>query len=216
MARMTPETWDFLNDYSRRVFGHQDEHLAGLMDEAVAAGLPAISVGPDVGRLLMVLTSLTRGRLAIEVGTLGGYSGIWIARGLGDGGRLVTIEANDKHADFAARQFERAGVAERVEVRRGEGLDVLAALAGEIEPGSVDVVFLDAVKHEYPGYFELARPLLASGGLIIADNVYGTGAGWIDQGHGTDEFNRMMAADPLFEAVAFPFREGVLIARRST
>jgi predicted O-methyltransferase YrrM len=212
---MTPETWDFLNDYSHRVFGHQDEHLAGLMDEAVAAGLPAISVGPDVGRLLMVLTSLTPGRLAIEVGTLGGYSGIWIARGLGDGGRLVTIEADDKHADFAARQFERAGVADRVELRRGAGLDVLAALAGEIEPGSVDVVFLDAVKHEYPGYFELARPLLAPGGLVIADNVYGTGAGWIDQGHGTDEFNRMIAADPLFEAVAFPFREGVLVARRA-
>lgn len=213
---MTPETWDFLNDYSHHVFGQQDEHLAGLMDEAVAAGLPAISVGPDVGRLLMVLTSLTRGRLAIEVGTLAGYSGIWIARGLGDGGRLVTIEANDKHADFAARQFERAGVAERVELRRGAGLDVLAALAGEIEPGNVDVVFLDAVKHEYPAYFELTRPLMAPGGLVIADNVYGTGSGWIDQGHGTDEFNRMIAADPLFEAVAFPFREGVLIARRAT
>jgi caffeoyl-CoA O-methyltransferase len=211
---MTPETWDFLNDYSQRVFGHQDEHLAGLMDEAVATGLPAISVGPDVGRLLMILTSLTQGRLAVEVGTLGGYSGIWIARGLGDGGRLVTIEANDKHADFAARQFERAGVADRVELRRGTGLDVLAALAGEIEPGSVDVVFLDAVKHEYPGYFELVRPMVAPGGLVIADNVYGTGAGWIDQGHGTDEFNRLIAADPLFEAVAFPFREGVLIARR--
>jgi predicted O-methyltransferase YrrM len=211
---MTPETWDFLNDYSQRVFGHQDEHLAGLMDEAVATGLPAISVGPDVGRLLMILTSLTQGRLAVEVGTLGGYSGIWIARGLGDGGRLVTIEANDKHADFAARQFERAGVADRVELRRGTGLDVLAALAGEIEPGSVDVVFLDAVKHEYPGYFELVRPMVAPGGLVIADNVYGTGAGWIDQGHGTDDFNRLIAADPLFEAVAFPFREGVLIARR--
>lgn len=211
---MTPETWDFLNDYSHHVFGQQDEHLAGLMDEAVAAGLPAISVGPDVGRLLMILTSLTPGRLAIEVGTLGGYSGIWIARGLGDDGRLVTIEADDKHADFAGRQFEKAGVADRVELRRGTGLDVLAALAGEIEPGSVDVLFLDAVKHEYSGYLDLARPLLAPGGLVIADNVYGTGAGWIDQGHGTDEFNRMIAADPLFEAVAFPFREGVLIARR--
>ena len=82
MADMTPETWDFINDYSRDVFGDQDEHLAGLMDEAIAAGLPAIAVGPDVGRLLMILTSMTRGRLAIEVGTLAGYSGIWITRGL--------------------------------------------------------------------------------------------------------------------------------------
>jgi len=214
MARMTPETWDFLNHYSRRVFGNEDEHLAGLMDEAVAAGLPAISVGPDVGRLLMILTSMTKGRLAIEVGTLGGYSAIWIARGLQPRGRLVTIEANDKHADFAARQFETAGVADRVELRRGAGLDVLASLADEIEALSVDVVFIDAIKHEYPGYFELVRPLIAPGGLVIADNVYGTGSGWLDQGHGTDEFNRMIAADSLFEAAAFPFREGVLIARR--
>ncbi len=214
MAHMTNETWDFLNDYSRRVFGDQDEHLAGLMDEAVEEGLPAISVGPDVGRLLMILTSMTEARLAIEVGTLGGYSGIWIARGLRAGGRLITIEANDKHADFASRQFERAGVADRVDLRRGAGLDVLAALDDEIEPGSVDLVFLDAVKHEYPGYLELARPLVAPGGLVVADNVYGTGGGWLDQGHGTDEFNRLIAADPLFEAVAFPFREGVLVARR--
>ncbi len=214
MARMTPETWDFINDYSRDVFGEQDEHLAGLMEDAVAAGLPAISVGPDVGRLLMILTSMTQGRIAVEVGTLGGYSGIWIARGLGPNGRLITIEYDPTHADFAAVQFEKAGVADRVDLRRGTGIDVLADLEAELRPGSVDVVFLDAIKREYPDYFRLAKPLIPVGGLIIADNVYGTGSGWIDQGHGTDEFNRVIAADPDFEAAAFPFREGVLIGVR--
>jgi caffeoyl-CoA O-methyltransferase len=211
---MTPETWDFINDYSHQVFGAQDQHLAGLMDEAVAAGLPAISVGPDVGRLLKILTSMTQGRLAIEVGTLGGYSGIWITRGLRPDGRLITIEYDPMHADFASRQFEKAGLADRVDLRLGAGIEVLSQLADELEPGSVDVLFIDAVKSEYTDYFRIARPLIPVGGLVIADNVYGTGAGWIDQGHGTDGFNRSIAADPDFEAVAMPFREGVLIGLR--
>lgn len=214
MAEMTPETWDYINSYSLEVFGAQDAHLAGLMDEATAAGLPPIAVGPDVGRLLMILTSMTKGRLAVEVGTLAGYSGIWITRGLAPAGRLITIEREPLHADFAQRQFERAGVADRVELRRGAGIDVLAELSQSLEPGSVDVLFIDAHKPEYIGYFDTARALLAVGGLVIADNVYGIGTGWIDHGYGTDEFNRHIAADPAFEAAAFPFREGVLIARR--
>lgn len=211
---MTPERWAYTNAYSQEVFGAQDEHLAGLMDEAVEAGFPAIAVGPDVGRLLMILTMLTRGRLAIEVGTLGGYSGIWITRGLKPGGRLITIENDPTHADFAERQFDEAGLAERVEIRRGAGLDVLPRLVDELDPGSVDVLFLDAVKSEYTEYFRVARSLVPVGGLVIADNVYGTSAGWIDEGHGTDEFNRHIADDPDFEAVAIPIREGVLIGRR--
>ncbi len=211
---MTPETWDFINEYSRDVFGAQDQHLEGLLDEAIAAGLPAISVGPDVGRFLQILTSMTLGRLAIEVGTLGGYSGIWIARGLRPDARLITIEPEPKHAEFAQQQFELADLAGRIDLRLGTGIEILAELAQELEPESVDVVFLDAVKTEYIDYFRLARPLVAVGGLVIADNVYGTGAGWIDQGFGTDEFNRLIAADPDFEAVAMPFREGVLIGRR--
>jgi caffeoyl-CoA O-methyltransferase len=211
---MTPERWEQTGAYSKEVFGGEDDHLAGLMEEAVAAGLPNISVGADVGRLLMILTSMTPGRLAVEVGTLGGYSGIWIARGLSPGGRLITIEYADKHADFAEEQFELAGVADKVEMRRGAGIEVLGELVGELEPESVDVLFLDAIKREYTDYFEIARPLIARGGLVLADNVLGTAAGWIDQGHGTDEFNRRIAADPDFEAVAVPLRQGVMIARR--
>jgi caffeoyl-CoA O-methyltransferase len=211
---MTPERWAFTNHYSREVFGAQDDHLVRLLDDAGAAGMPEIAVGPDVGRLLMILTSMTRGRLAIEVGTLGGYSGIWITRGLKPDGRLVTIEYDPTYAEFAQRQFELAGIGDRVDLRRGAGIDHLKQLLGELEPGSVDVLFLDAAKSEYIDYLAIARPLIAVGGLLIADNVYGTGEGWIDQGYGTDEFNRHIAADPGFEAVALPIREGVLIGRR--
>jgi caffeoyl-CoA O-methyltransferase len=219
MTEMTPERWNYTNEYSRGVFGRQDEHLASLMPAAVRLGLPDIAVSADVGRLLKILTAMTRGRLAIEVGTLGGYSGIWIARGLAPNGKLITIEPEDLHADFAVKQFQIAGVADRVELRRGTGLNVLAALAKELPAGSVDVVFLDAIKSEYPDYWQIVRPLIAVGGLIIADNVYGSGDWWIDDEtnptrKGADQFNRLMAGDSAFEAVAVPLRQGVLVGRR--
>jgi predicted O-methyltransferase YrrM len=222
---ITPQRWRYLNEYSRAVFGREDEHLAGLMAEAVEEGLPDIAVTADVGRLLMILTSLTAGRLAIEVGTLAGYSGIWIARGLkaggsgASGGRLITIEKEPAHAAFARRQFERAGVAGRVEVREGDGIAELERLAGEMAPRSVDVVFLDAEKVEYPAYWRIVKPLIAVGGLILADNVCGGGSWWIDEvgraeRDAADAFNRLVAGDEDFEAVAVPLRQGVMIGRR--
>src|SRR5690349_19743333 len=109
----------------------------------------------------MMLAAMTPGRLALEVGTLGGYSSLWIARGLSASGRLITIEMDDHHADFAQRQFTRCGLADRIDIRRGKALHVLPALPGELKPGSVDVVFLDAEKTEYPQYWRLVRPLIA-------------------------------------------------------
>lgn len=219
MTAMTPDRWRFTTEYLQQVFGGQDSHLANLMRDGVARGLPDIAVSADVGRLLMMLTSMTRGTLAIEVGTLGGYSGIWIARGLSKGGKLITIEPEILHVDFATEQFQRADVADRVELRRGTGLDVLPQLARELGPGSVDVVFLDAIKTEYPAYWKIVRPMIAVGGLIIADNVLGSGDWWIDDQsnpsrNGADEFNREVARDPDFVAVAVPLRQGVLIGRR--
>lgn len=212
---MTPERWSYIGDYAADVFGEYDDHLAGLMGRAVEAGLPPIAVSADVGRLLKILAAMTEGKLAIELGTLAGYSAIWIARGLVDDGRLITIEQEERHADFAQAEFEGAGVADKVEVVRGEALDMLPRIAEEVGDESVDFVFIDARKSEYVDYFRLLKPLMRPGGLLVADNVYATGAGWIDEGHGTDEFNRLVAADPDFDAVATPMREGVLIARRS-
>lgn len=211
---MTSERWEFTGNYLTEVFGHEDEHLAGLQERATRAGLPPIAVSADVGRLLKILTSMTRGRLALELGTLCGYSAIWIARGLAPDGRLITVEHEKRHADFAEGEIAAAGLGDRVEVVRGAALDVLPGIAETVGANSVDFVFIDADKSEYVAYFELIRPLIAVGGLLTADNVFGTGHGWIDEGYGTDEFNRRVAADPDFEAVATPMRQGVLIARR--
>lgn len=216
---MTPERWSYTREYLSRTFGQQDDHLAGLMDDAKAAGLPDIAVSADVGWLLKLLTATTRGRLAIEVGTLAGYSGIWIARGLSDRGRLHTIEIEERNADFAAEQFKKAGVGDRVVLERGAGLEVLPKLAAELAPGSVDVAFIDAVKMEYPAYWRHLRPLIAVGGWFIADNVLGAGSWWIDSEdnasrNAVDELNRTLAADADFETTCVPLREGVLLARR--
>ena len=224
---MTPQRWSYTSAYLKGVFGEQDEQLRTLMMRAVAAGLPDIAVSADVGRLLMILASMAGGggsgrpKLAVELGTLAGYSGIWIARGLGEGGRLITIEPEPSHAAFARAEFQAAGLADRVEVREGTGLDLLPRLRAELGAGSVDFLFMDAIKSEYPDYFREARDLIAPGGLLVADNVLGAGDWWIDESPGTnknrdgaDALNRTLAADPEFEAVAVPIREGVLIARR--
>lgn len=226
MDDMTPRRWRRTAEYGREVFGREDEHLAGLMTEAVAAGLPDIAVDGHIGRLLMILTSMTRGRLAVEVGTLAGYSAIWIARGLAADGRLITIEQDSRHADFAEQQLQRAGVSDRVEVRRGGALEILPQLARELGDRSVDVVFIDAEKTEYPEYWAAVEPMIAVGGVVLADNVYGTDRFWIDDGdvaiddgdvasrRATDAFNRSVAGHPDFEAVAVPLRQGILMGRR--
>lgn len=211
---MTPERWEFTERYSKEVFGSEDEHLEGLMDRAIDAGIPSIAVSADVGRLLKILVSLTQGRRALELGTLAGYSAIWIARGLSPDGKLTTIEFEPKHAEFARREIAAAGESSRVDVVAGAALDVVPRLAQEWGKESVDFVFIDAVKAEYVDYFLQVKPLIKQGGLLVADNVFGTGAGWIDEGHGTDAFNRLVADDDDFESVALPLRQGVLVARR--
>jgi caffeoyl-CoA O-methyltransferase len=211
---MTPERWEFLTEYAVEVFGDEGPHLSGLMDRAAETGLPRIAISADVGKLLQILVAMTPAKVTVELGTLAGYSAIWIARGLANGGKLYTIEATDAHADFAEGEIERAGFSDRIEVLRGTALDVLPGLGERLGTFSVHFAFIDAVKREYVDYFETLKPMIAHGGVIVADNVYATGQGWIDEGHGTDEFNRVVAADPDFDAVAIPMREGLLIARR--
>lgn len=216
---MNEARWQYTSRYLRNTFGRPDAQLATLMERAVAAGMPDIAVSADVGRLLMMLTSMTQGRLAVELGTLAGHSAIWLARGLREGGKLITVEPVAEHAEFAEREIADAGLADAVEVRRETGLEALARLADEVPEGAVDVLFLDAIKSEYPAYFEASRRLIAPGGLVIADNALGSSQWWIDhESHpdriGADKLNRTLADDPDFEAVGLPIREGVLVARR--
>jgi predicted O-methyltransferase YrrM len=221
---MNPQRWQNTAAYLQEVFGREDEQLATLMQRAVAAGLPEIAISSEVGRLLSLLAGLTGGgrgpQLALELGTLAGYSGIWLARALAPGGRLITVELEERHAAFARREFETAGVSERVEIRRGAALEVLPGLSRELGPDSLDLAFFDAIKSEYMDYLHHVKPMLKRGGLLLADNALGADY-WIDGAPGTnasrdaiDAFNRAVAADQDFEAVAVPIRQGLLIARR--
>ncbi|MCK6546704.1 O-methyltransferase [Myxococcota bacterium] len=220
---MTPERWSYTRQYLKHVFGAEDDVLAALAAEAKAEGLPDIAVSADVGRLLAITAALavkgSDAPRAIEVGTLGGYSAIWIARAIGARGKLYTIEYDDRHARFAERWLERAGLKERVELRRGKALDELERLSQELGPRSVDYVFLDADKLEYPEYFRRVRPLIRPGGVLVADNVLGSSSWWIDQEgrphrEAAHALNTALATDEDFVATAVPLREGLLVAHR--
>lgn len=209
---MDDARWRYLLDYPAQIFD-TDPNLEGLMDRARNAGLPPIAISTGAGQLLRILTSMTGGMLAVEIGTLGGYSGINIANGLRPDGHLVTIEYDDHHADFARSEFDAAGLSDRVTIVRGAALDVLPDLVASFDR-TIDFVFIDAEKHEYIGYFERVRNAMTPGGLIVADNVYGIGKGWLDEGYGTDDFNRHVAAQDDFDATAIHVGGGMLIARK--
>lgn len=232
---ITPERWRATSHYINSVFGHEDQTLRGLMARAVHEGLPDIAVDAGTGRVLSLLCSTTNSgtgaRVAVEVGTLAGYSAIWIARALAPGGRLFTIEAEPRHAAFARQMLAEAGVGERVEVIEGPALDVLPGLLRRLgSADSVDFAFLDAVKTEYPEYFEHMAPTIRAGGLLVADNTLGSGSWWIDGCRATltaealqeaeasrqaaDSLCRTLAADDRFEAAMIPIREGLLVGRR--
>jgi len=216
MIEMTPDRWSYTSNYLQRVFGGEDEILATLSDRAKEAGLPDIAISADVGRLLSVLASTTRARSMLEVGTLAGYSAIWLARALAPGGRLTTLEKNPTHAQFAEATFARAGLGAQIEVITGDALETLPTV---LDRGPFDVVFFDAVKADYLRYYQYVRDAVAVGGLILADNVTGSSSWWIDQEdddtrRAVDAFNRTIAADPLFETACVPIRQGVLIARK--
>ncbi len=220
MVEMSRERWAYTGGYLREVFGAVDDPvLAALPQRATEAGLPPISISAEVGRLLSILVRATAARTAIELGTLGGHSALWIARAMPPGSRLYTVELDPAHADFAEAQLAAAGVDDRVEVLRGPAQERLPQLAAALGEGSVDFAFVDADKERYLEYARLLVPMLRPGGLLVVDNVLGTSRWWIDdEDHPTraavDAMNRWVAAHPALEATAVPLREGLLIAEK--
>ncbi|KKC01568.1 O-methyltransferase [Mycobacterium nebraskense] len=154
---------DFLNN---TVIG-DDPALGATLEASDAAGLPQIAVSAQQGKFLSLLAGAIQARRILEIGTLGGYSTIWLARGAGPQGRVVTLEYEPKHAEVARTNLERAGLADRVEVKVGAALDTLPTLNG----GPFDLVFIDADKENYVAYLEWAARLARPGALIVADNV---------------------------------------------
>jgi predicted O-methyltransferase YrrM len=166
--------------------------------------LPSISVAPNEGKLLMLLAQLCGARNILEIGTLGGYSTIWLARGMASGGNLITLEASAKHAEVAGLNIARAGLADMVEVRVGPAGDTLPRLAAE-GLGPFDLIFIDADKEGYSEYFAWALKLARPGTLIIADNVIRDGeildpTSSDPRVQGIRRFNQLLANEPRVRA----------------
>src|SRR5690606_33380689 len=157
-------------DYIGDAFGLNDTALSDALAASDAAGLPAIAVSPAQGKLLHIFARMLGARRILEVGTLGGYSSIWMARALPADGRLVTLEIDPKHAEIARASLTRAGQGDKVEVKVGPALDSLAALHAAGAP-PFDLVFIDADKENNANYFEWALKLTRPGALILVDNV---------------------------------------------
>jgi predicted O-methyltransferase YrrM len=172
---MTIEQWTAVDDYINEMLVPADPALEAALSASAAADLPPIQVAPNQGKLLQILVRATGARNVLEVGTLGGYSTIWLARGLPPGGHLITLEVNPRHAEVARANLERAGVASVVDVRLGRALDTLPQIEAEGK-GPFDLVFIDADKPSNADYVEWGLRLSRPGALIIVDNVVREGA----------------------------------------
>jgi predicted O-methyltransferase YrrM len=172
---MNQDLWTAVDQYINDQLVPSDPVLDAALDACTAAELPAISVTPSLGKLLQLLARLVGAKNILEIGTLGGYSTIWLARALPAGGRVITLEADAKHAKVACKNIARAGLADVVELREGKALDTLPELAAEgLE--AFDLIFIDADKSNNPHYFDWALRLSHKGTLIIVDNVVRDGA----------------------------------------
>ncbi len=207
-----------LTDYQRFLrerFHQDDEALARLQQEALAEGLPPISIGPEQGRFLQLMVRLTQARKVLEIGALGGYSGAWMGRALPEGGRLISLELEEKHAAFARRQWQAMGLDDRMEVRVGPALETLPGLADE---APFDLVFIDADKANYPRYLEWALEYSHPGTVILGDNVE-MGGRLLDperQGNpdiqGMRGFLEMLSSHPRLESTVLPYPDGLSLA----
>ena len=175
MKNPTPSSWSAMDDYITSHLVPADPILSAALQTSDDANLPEIQVAPSHGKLLQVLARGCGARRILEVGTLGGYSTIWLGRALPADGHLVTLEIDPKHAEVARTNLARAGLADRAEVRVGAALDLLPALANE-KPAPFDVSFIDANKDNAPEYFDWAVKLSRPGALVIVDNVVREGA----------------------------------------
>ncbi len=198
--------WTAVDRYISEALIPPDPALEATLKASKKAGLPAIAVAPNQGKLLMILAQAIGAKSILELGSLGGYSTIWLARALPGDGRLITLEFDPKHAEVTRANVAHAGLAEKVEVRVGKALDSLPQLAAE-GLGPFDFIFIDADKGNYPGYLEWALKLSRPGTIIIGDNVVRDGdvinADNPDPSvQGVRRMNEIIAAEPRLTATA--------------
>ena len=186
-----------VDDYINNLLAPEDDALKQTIESLETQNIPQISISPNQGKFLQVMAKLVGAKKILELGTLGGYSTIWMGRALGDDGKLISIELNAKHAAVAQNNIDRAGLSGKVEIRVGNGLELLRKMIEENEP-PFDLIFIDADKPPYAEYFTLAMQLSRSGTLIIADNVIRDGK-VLDLGVGDEmaagvhRFNELLA-----------------------
>ncbi|RME13388.1 MAG: O-methyltransferase [Ardenticatenia bacterium] len=206
---------DALSTYISNLFAAEDDVLRQIRANIEAAGLPMITIRPEEGRFLQLLVMLTGGRRVLEIGTLGGYSGTWLARGLAPEGRLWTLEKSSKHAEVARANFALAGVSEQIEIVEGDAHQLLPKMAVH---APFDLVFIDAEKEGYTDYYAWAVEHVRLGGVIAAHNAFAQGRianePESEAARNMDAFNRMVSEDSRVEATIFPAGDGTLIAVR--
>jgi predicted O-methyltransferase YrrM len=203
---VSQELWSAVDGYNTDLLVPPDPALEAALEASAAAGLPAINVAPNQGKLLQIFARLTGAKRILEIGTLGGYSTIWLARALPADGRLITLEADPRHAEVARENIARAGLAASVEVRVGKAVETLPAVAAEGH-GPFDLVFIDADKPSNPDYFAWAMRLTRPGSLIIVDNVVREGkvadlASADPSVLGVRRLNELIVAEPRVSATA--------------
>jgi len=203
---MSKEEWTKVDEYYNKLFIGQDSALDQALAASQAADLPSINVAPNQGKLLFLLARAMEAKRILEIGTLGGYSTIWLARALPQGGRLITLEVDTRHASVAQSNIERAGLDQQVELRLGRAVESLARLVSEAA-GPFDFIFIDADKPTYSEYFSWALKLSRPGTMIIADNVVRKGAVADPDNHdelvlGIRRFNEAVSREPRVTATA--------------
>jgi len=208
--RMGGITVDVFEDYIYSLLPPRDEVLTEIEAEAAKRDIPI--VGPAVGRILYQLATMIGAKTVFELGSAIGYSTIWWARALGEGGRVVYTDGDRKKADEARRYFERAGVSKKITVKTGDALELLSE-----EKQEFDIIFNDVDKEDYPRVFKLAIPRLRKGGLFVTDNVLWSGK--VAQKSPSEastkailEFNRLLYSSPDLFTTILPIRDGVAVA----
>jgi caffeoyl-CoA O-methyltransferase len=206
-----------MNRYIDSMFGHQDELLEKVLLSITENGMPSISVSPSSGKLLSMLISITGAKNVLEIGALGGYSGICLARGFGSEGNLTSLELEGKYAQLAHSNLSKAGFGDQVSYRVGPALESLEKLVGE--GNRFDFFFIDADKGNYENYLKYCIELAEPGALIVADNVLARGSvadPAVESKHSTEimkKFNETVAVHPQLESILIPIGDGVTVSK---
>jgi caffeoyl-CoA O-methyltransferase len=218
---MNQQLFESVDQYISNLFEDEDDCLKATEQAIIESGIPQISISPNQGKFLQLMAKVSKAKKILEVGTLGGYSTIWMARALPAHGKMITLEIEEKHAKVARQNFDRCGLASKIDIRLGKAIEVMPLLEQE-GAGPFDMIFIDADKPPYTEYFQWALKLSRPGTLIIADNVIREGKVLLDESPdemvaGVKRFNAFLSQckevdATIFQTVGSKEHDGMAIA----